>query len=597
MHEPAQVVAGGAGERGGGRWSLRRHAPKGRLRPHAPESLGRFADFAPPVGVGGVDVSVRVLQRGGGRPSGRDGGAPTASLGASLPLLHEANRKRELALINSRPGADQQFKDVAVAKVEKPDEHQQKLCPLSPAGSAGVRRTRQHGCAVRAVACAAVLVMHAAGTLTMSRGEPRGLPAACGNGPGKLELVGQLSGGGSRAGDGRTWGAERLGGAGTPHMLAGEGSPGKARAGCLLRLALRLQGGQEEDVSDPELPQDLESSLGLMSNSELEDVDWDAPGLQDVRFTPAARAYMDKKMQEFMEYTEPKTTEEEGVALHDEPDEDFQERAAAKLNAVLQSHPDRRSKVRGRNGFNVTGPCAHVHGSVWDYIHAAGDDVESGNSSEFEEYLNEARAAFNRSDTREPSGNPQDEFDDDVVRDPAFDWAFQHMTPPDNWEARYYAWRSMQIRARSERKHKLQRQEEAGAQDSRDGPSDPPSATQQDQAPRNTATQQGQRAGATSSAAAPEDSRHELDVGLPEGPLGLEHGADDGEEEEEETEGELGESDHRPLNPPVADARMHRNFARPVKLAGQSFLFPPFLVVFFLKLAGCRAHTTADALG
>ena len=121
MHEPAQVVAGGAGERGGGRWSLRRHAPKGRLRPHAPESLGRFADFAPPVGVGGVDVSVRVLQRGGGRPSGRDGGAPTASLGASLPLLHEANRKRELALINSRPGADQQLKDASVAKVQTKD--------------------------------------------------------------------------------------------------------------------------------------------------------------------------------------------------------------------------------------------------------------------------------------------------------------------------------------------------------------------------------------------------------------------------------------------------------------------------------------------
>jgi hypothetical protein len=524
---------------------------------------------------------------GGSRPYGGDGGAPTASLGASLPILHEANRKRELELMNSRPGADQQFKDAAVVKMAKPDEHQQKkICSLSPAGGAGVRRTRQHGCLVRAVACAAVLVMHAADTLTMSRGEPRGLPAAFGHGSGRLELVGQLSGGGGRARDGRAWGAERLGGVDTPRMLAGNllpgpGARGRAGAGCFLRLALRLQGGQEEGVSDPELPQDLESSLGLISNSELEDVNWESPGLHDVRFTPAARAYIDEKIQEFMEYTEPKTAEEEGVTLHDEPDEDFQERAAAKLNDVLQSYPDRRSKVRGHSGFNVTGPCARVDGSVWDYLHAAGDDVESGNSSEFEEYLNEARAAFNRSDTREPSGNPQDEFDDDVVRDPAFDWAFQHMNPPDNWEARYYTWRSMQIRARSERKHKHQQQEEAGAQDSRDGTSDPPTATQQGHAPRDTATQQGHRLAATSSAAAAQDSRHELD-GLPEGQLGLEDGADDGEEEEEEeeTEGELGESDHRPLNPPIADARMHRNFARPVKLAGQSFLFPPlFLVV------------------
>ena len=58
---------------------------------------------------------------GGGRPSGGDGGAPNASLGASLTLLHDSNRKRELALINSRPGADQQIKDASVVKVETKD--------------------------------------------------------------------------------------------------------------------------------------------------------------------------------------------------------------------------------------------------------------------------------------------------------------------------------------------------------------------------------------------------------------------------------------------------------------------------------------------
>jgi superfamily II DNA helicase RecQ len=56
---------------------------------------------------------------GGGRPSGGDGGAPNASLGASP--THDSHRKRELALINSRPGADQQLKDASVAKVETKD--------------------------------------------------------------------------------------------------------------------------------------------------------------------------------------------------------------------------------------------------------------------------------------------------------------------------------------------------------------------------------------------------------------------------------------------------------------------------------------------
>jgi hypothetical protein len=48
---------------------------------------------------------------GGGRPLG----------GTSLTLLHDSNHKRELALINSRPGADQQLKDASVAKVQTKD--------------------------------------------------------------------------------------------------------------------------------------------------------------------------------------------------------------------------------------------------------------------------------------------------------------------------------------------------------------------------------------------------------------------------------------------------------------------------------------------
>ena len=56
---------------------------------------------------------------GGGRPSGGDGRAPNASLGASP--THDSHRKREPALINSRPGADQQLKDASVAKVETKD--------------------------------------------------------------------------------------------------------------------------------------------------------------------------------------------------------------------------------------------------------------------------------------------------------------------------------------------------------------------------------------------------------------------------------------------------------------------------------------------
>lgn len=58
---------------------------------------------------------------GGGRPSGGEGGASNTSLDASLTLLHDSNRKRGLALINSRPGTDSQLKDDSVAKVETKD--------------------------------------------------------------------------------------------------------------------------------------------------------------------------------------------------------------------------------------------------------------------------------------------------------------------------------------------------------------------------------------------------------------------------------------------------------------------------------------------
>ena len=355
-----------------------------------------------------------------------------------------------------------------------------------------------------------------------------------------------------------------------------------------LRLVLRLRGGQLDGLagldSELELAQDLDSSLGLESNSELEAVDWDAPGVQAVRFTPAARAYIDEKMREFMEYEEPKTAQDEGVDLCDAPDEDFQRRAAERFDDVLRSRPDRSSKVRGRGGYNVTGPCAGVDGSVWDYLEAAGDDIDSGNSSEFEEYLNGAREAFNRSDTLAPSFNPQDEFDDDVVRDPAVDWTYQHMFPADDWEARYNVWRTIQMRARRERVSERRKREQGGADNSSRSPrtASPAPETAGQHVPADpaaapgacadspTATQDGPRPAATRGAPPrPQHAHDEHGVDLSEGALGLEDGEEENEDdEEEEDEKELGESDDRPLNPPVADARMQRNFGRPFQFAG-----------------------------
>jgi hypothetical protein len=57
------VSGGGAGARGGRRWSRwSLIAPERILGPHAPESVGRFTDPSS-VGVSGVDVAVCALQR------------------------------------------------------------------------------------------------------------------------------------------------------------------------------------------------------------------------------------------------------------------------------------------------------------------------------------------------------------------------------------------------------------------------------------------------------------------------------------------------------------------------------------------------------
>jgi len=84
---------------------------------------------------------------------------------------------------------------------------------------------------------------------------------------------------------------------------------------------------------------------------------------------------------------------------------EFRQHTAARSDALLGDHPDRTSKVPGQGSYRVSGACAGVDGSMWEYLGAAGEEVDSGNSSEFEAYLDDAKQAFNRSDITSSSTN------------------------------------------------------------------------------------------------------------------------------------------------------------------------------------------------
>jgi hypothetical protein len=73
---------------------------------------------------------------------------------------------------------------------------------------------------------------------------------------------------------------------------------------------------------------------------------------------------------------------------------EFRQHTAARSDALLGDHPDRTSKVIGQGSYRVSGACAGVDGSMWEYLGAAGEEVDSGNSSEFDADLDDAKQAF-----------------------------------------------------------------------------------------------------------------------------------------------------------------------------------------------------------
>lgn len=200
---------------------------------------------------------------------------------------------------------------------------------------------------------------------------------------------------------------------------------------------LHLRGGRDESLGTTEYgelqPEDLESDMCLVSNEDLESIDTDAPGVHKVSFTPAAQAYLEKTMRELLGETEHKVDDD--VQVDDQPDEEFQMQEAHKFNDMLRAHPDRHSKSRGGGTISVDGPCADLDGSIWEYLRAADEQADdSANSSEFFEYLDNARAAFNRTDIPQESLNPADELDADMRRDPGDDFAFKQMfSTADDW--------------------------------------------------------------------------------------------------------------------------------------------------------------------
>jgi len=337
-----------------------------------------------------------------------------------------------------------------------------------------------------------------------------------------------------------------------------------------LPLVVRLRGGQgdggqEDDEQETYegvslLPEDMSSSMHFVSNSELEVVDTEAQGVKDIRFTPAAQAYIETALREHMGYIDPKP--DDGVDVVDQPDTDDMQRGLDIFSNMLNRHPDRTSKRRGAGAIKVDMPCANADGSVWEYLQAVGDEVDSGNSSEFEEFLENARASFNRTDTHEDTRNPADEFDDDMIRDEGADAAYKLMFPGnDNGEAKYKAWRAIMIQSRKTRQ--------------RQTPHHPPH-TQPDQ----TAGTSGGAAATTGfgdggvgpscsgvssgggAAAAEEEDDDSLVHGL---------GLSDKSENEEDGGPSVGESDDepKPLNPATADEKMQRNFGRPFEFSGR----------------------------
>ena len=216
---------------------------------------------------------------------------------------------------------------------------------------------------------------------------------------------------------------------------------------------VRLRGGQ--DAPPQEQEEDMDSSLGLTSNSDAA-VDPDAPGVQAMQFTPAAQALLEAAARELADgggVDPAAAAEPDGVELEHEPDGDFRARTSARFNALLRAHPDRFSKARNGEPLHVTGSCADIDGSLLDYLEAAGEDVDSGNSSEFEAYLNDARAAFNRSDAPKTHRNPSDALDPDMPRDVEAEAACRFMFPPDREPERLYrTWRAMMVTSRRARR-------------------------------------------------------------------------------------------------------------------------------------------------
>ena len=216
---------------------------------------------------------------------------------------------------------------------------------------------------------------------------------------------------------------------------------------------VRLRGGQGTPPQEQE--EDMESSLGLISNSDAV-VDPDAPGVQAMKFTPAAQALLEEAARELADgggVDPAAAAEPDGVELEHEPDGDFRARTSARFNALLRAHPDRFSRAHTGAPIHVTGSCADIDGSLMDYLEAAGEDVDSGNSSEFEAYLNDARAAFNRSDAPRPHRNPSEALDADMPRDVDAEAAYRFMFPPDNDpESRYRTWRAMMVTSRRARR-------------------------------------------------------------------------------------------------------------------------------------------------
>jgi len=313
----------------------------------------------------------------------------------------------------------------------------------------------------------------------------------------------------------------------------------------------------DDDQPYPLEDEDGESSMMFLSNADLDGIDPDAPGVKAMQFTPAAQAHLEQTVREFMGYAEPIGDDDDGVDLHDEPDEEFRQQTAARFDALLGSHPDRTSKVPGLGSYRVSGPCAGVDGSMWEYLDAVGEEVDSGNSSEFEAYLDDAKQAFNRSDIVDEPFNPAEEFDDDMARDPGAEAAYGYMFARNDWEARYNSWRAIMTQSRRQRRSERTRREgdrtaPQGLAAAADG-----EETHQERPNRELLREDFEPPGLEEDAPGDKDLKEALLRDLEE------------ESVDPENEGELGDSDDKPLNPPGVDSTMRRNFARPFQFPGR----------------------------